>query len=94
LVDAVEDSALVGMIFLKKMFCETNTMVEPNAQMSPNTFDKEKSTDVASITPNVRGRSETYVGKEYFTPNSRAYARTVKRGESAYKVVSAMSFLF
>ena len=61
-------------------------MVEPNAQMSPKTFDKEKSTDVASMTPNVKGRSETYVGNEYLTPNSKAYARTVKRGERACQV--------
>lgn len=84
LVDTAVESALVGMIFLKKMFCETKTIVEPKAQMRPNTFDREKSTDVASMTPKVRGRSETYVGKEYLTPNSRAYARTVNKGESAY----------
>ena len=54
----VLDSALVGMIFLKKMFCETKTMVDPNAQKSPKTFDREKSTDVASMTPKVRGKSE------------------------------------
>lgn len=52
------DSAFVGMIFLKKMFCETNTIVEPNAQKRPKMLDSEKSTDVASMTPNVRGKSE------------------------------------
>lgn len=68
-------------------------MVEPNAQMRPNMFDREKSTDVASMTPNVKGKSETYVGNEYLTPNSRAYARTVNRGESAYEVVSSVKGL-
>jgi len=57
LVDVL-DSELVGMIFLKKMFCETKTIVEPNAQKRPKIFDSEKSTDVASMTPNVRGKSE------------------------------------
>jgi hypothetical protein len=57
LVDVL-DSAFVGMIFLKKMFCETKTIVEPNAQKRPKMLDSEKSTDVASMTPNVRGKSE------------------------------------
>lgn len=72
-----------GMTFLKKMFCETNTIVLPNAHTKPKTFDSEMSKEHASMTPRVNGKSERYVAGEYDTPKRNAYARTVNSGESA-----------
>ncbi len=57
-------SALVGMTFLKKIFCDTKMRVDPKAQMRPNTLDADMSDEHASMTPRVRGRSETYVAGE------------------------------
>jgi hypothetical protein len=66
-------------------------MVDPKAQNRPKTLDNEKSTEVASMTPKVNGNSEIYVGNEYDTPNSRAYASTVKSGERAWVSASIVS---
>ena len=60
------------MIFLKKMFCETKTIAEPNAHSRPVMFDTDTSKLQASITPTVRGKSDIYVRGLYDTPNSRA----------------------
>lgn len=77
------ESELVGMIFLKKMFCDTKTKVEPNAQNNPKMFESEMSTEVASMTPAVSGNNDKYVGAEYDTPKRSAYAMTVKSGDKA-----------
>ena len=65
------------------MFCETKTIAEPKAQSRPNAFEADTSNEHASITPIVSGSKDTYVFGEYFTPNMRAYAATVNRGDSA-----------
>ena len=49
------------MIFLKKMFEDTNTSAEPNAHNKPMAFDAETSKLHASITPSVRGSNDRYV---------------------------------
>ena len=43
---------------MKKMFDETNTIAEANAQRRPSTFDADTSDEHASMTPIMRGRSE------------------------------------
>lgn len=68
---------------MKKMFCDTKIIAEPNAQMTPIILDAEVSKLHASMTPNVKGSNEKYVLGVYFTPKSRAYAATVNNGESA-----------
>lgn len=57
---------------MKKMFCDTKMIAEPNAQISPIMLDAEVSKLHASMTPMVNGSNEKYVLGEYFTPNSRA----------------------
>ena len=47
-----------GTIFLKKIFWETNTMAEPNAQRRPIAFDADMSKLHASMTPRVSGSRE------------------------------------
>lgn len=76
----------VGMIFLKKIFDDTKTIAEPNAHNKPTALDADTSNEHASMTPSIRGSSDMYVLAEYRTPNKRAYAATVKRGESALMV--------
>ena len=61
-----------GTIFLKKMFCDTKMIADPNAQMRPIMLDADVSKLHASITPTVKGSNEKYVLGEYFTPNSSA----------------------
>ena len=73
-----------GMIFLKKMFCETKTTAEPNAHSRPIILPADTSKLQASMTPRVRGRRDRYVLGLYDTPKSRAYAATVKRGDRAW----------
>ena len=51
-------SEFVGMIFLKKIFCETKIRVDPNAQIKPKILEMVMSNEQASITPMVRGRRE------------------------------------
>lgn len=60
----VDPEPAEGISFLKTMFCETKTMVEPNAQMRPRILEAEMSNEHASMTPRVRGRSERYVAGE------------------------------
>lgn len=79
----VVESEFVGMIFLKNMFCETNTRVEPKAQTRPKKLDIVMSKEQASMTPRVSGKSERYVAGEYETPNKKAYASTVTSGDRA-----------
>lgn len=84
-----EDTVLFeGTTFLKKMLELTKMSAEPNAQSKPIAFDSDMSELQARITPMVSGRRERYVFAEYRTPNSRAYAATVKRGDSAYTNIS------
>jgi hypothetical protein len=79
----------VGIIFLKKMFCDTKMRVEPNAQTRPKMLLAEMSDEQASMTPKVRGKRERYVAAEYETEKRMAYAKTVKRGDSACTLVCA-----
>ncbi len=72
-----------GTIFLKKMFCETKTIAEPNAHSRPVMLEADTSKLQASMTPMVKGSREMYVFGLYETPKSRAYAATVNRGDSA-----------
>ena len=65
-------SEFVGMIFLKKMFCETKINVDPNAQNRPKMLEMVMSNEQASITPRVRGKRERYVAGEYDTLNKNA----------------------
>jgi len=60
------------MIFLKKIFDDTNTMADPNAHSKPTKLDAETSKEQASMTPTVRGSRDKYVFAEYLTPNMRA----------------------
>jgi hypothetical protein len=46
--------------------------VEPNAQTRPNMLLADISDEQASMTPNVRGRSERYVAAEYETEKRMA----------------------
>ena len=47
-----------GMIFLKKMFDDTNTRADPNAESRPSTLDAEKSDEHAKITPSINGNKD------------------------------------
>lgn len=49
---------VVGIIFLKKIFWETKTIVEPRAHTRPKMFEKEISKEQASITPSVSGNND------------------------------------
>ena len=60
------------MIFLKKMFDDTNTMADPNAHNKPTVLGSDTSNEQASITPSVSGNKDMYVLAEYRTLNSRA----------------------
>ena len=60
------------MIFLKKIFDDTNTMADPNAHSKPTKLDADMSNEQASMTPRVRGKRDMYVLAEYRTPNRRA----------------------
>lgn len=62
----------VGIIFLKRMFDDTKTIAEPNADSNPRKFDAEKSEEQAIMTPDVRGKRDRYVFGEYLTLNSNA----------------------
>jgi len=64
------------------MFCETKTIVEPMAYMSPRTL-ADNSKEHASMTPRVRGSNDKYVDAEYCTRNMNRYVKTVNSGESA-----------
>lgn len=60
------------MIFLKKIFEETKTTADPNAQRRPIAFEADMSKLQASITPKVSGNKDRYVCGLYETPNTRA----------------------
>ena len=84
-------SPLLGIIFLKKIFCETKTTVLPNAQIRPSALDIVNSAEDASMTPRVSGSSDTYVAGEYDTLNSKAYVMTVHSGVKAYRDLTSAS---
>ena len=77
-----------GMIFLKKIFDDTNTIADPNAQIRPRVLEADMSNEHANITPMVNGSNEMYVFAEYLTPKRSAYAATVKRGDKACPMMS------
>lgn len=82
--EGAEPAVGVGMIFLKKIFEDTNMRAEPKAHKRPIILEADMSNVHASMTPMVSGRSEMYVEAEYLTPNSIAYAATVNSGDKAW----------
>ncbi len=57
-VSAPEPPELLGITFLKKIFEETNTMADPNADASPMKSAVDISNEQASMTPTVRGNND------------------------------------